>query len=149
MAEYLTSEQTKECKYYFDLLDKEGAGRLSIREIGAVMKSIGLCFPEEELKAIFKEIMPTGADTIDFPEFISMLSKKMKDIDTEEELKRVFREFDKTNKGYVTVEDLKEVGKITGEKFTVEELGEMLGEADVDHDGVLNYEDFARMMMAK
>ena len=149
MAEYLTSEQLKECKYYFDLLDKDSAGHLTVKEIGTVMKSIGLSMSEEELKMYFSELNSSSVNEIDFPNFVSLMTRKMRDIETEEELKRVFKEFDKSGKGYVTTEDLKSMCEVSGERYTVEELNEMITEADVDHDGVLNYDDFVRMMMAK
>ena len=149
MSEYLTKDQIKECKYYFDLLDKDGVGHITTKELGTIMKSIGLIIAEAELKNIINEINLKGTDEIDFPDFVSLLTRKMNDIDTEEELKRVFKEFDKNNRGLIKIEDLQSVTSMLGEKFTGEELNEMLAEADVDHDGALNYEDFARMMMAK
>jgi calmodulin len=36
-----------------------------------------------------------------------------------------------------------------GEKLTNEEVNEMIREADVDGDGQVSYEEFARMMHAK
>jgi calmodulin len=36
-----------------------------------------------------------------------------------------------------------------GDKMTEEEAEEMIREADIDDDGVINYEEFVRMMMAK
>ena len=41
----------------------------------------------------------TGNGTIDFPEFLSMMAKKMKDVDNEEEIREAFRVFDKV--GYI------------------------------------------------
>ena len=35
---------------------------------------------------------------------------------------------------------------VTGDKLTVEEVDEMINEADKDGDGVLNYEEFVRML---
>lgn len=36
-----------------------------------------------------------------------------------------------------------------GEKLTEEEVEEMIREADVDGDGLVNYEEFVKMMMQK
>lgn len=39
----------------------------------------------------------TGNGTIDFPEFLTMMARKMKDTDSEEEIREAFRVFDKVN----------------------------------------------------
>lgn len=36
-----------------------------------------------------------GNGTIDFPEFLTMMARKMKDTDSEEEIREAFRVFDK------------------------------------------------------
>ncbi|GJR83134.1 molybdate-anion transporter-like protein [Tanacetum coccineum] len=41
------------------------------------------------------EVDADGNDTIDFPEFLNLMARKMKDTDAEEELKKTFRVFDK------------------------------------------------------
>jgi len=38
---------------------------------------------------------PAGNGTIDFPEFLTMMARKMKDTDSEEEIREAFRVFDK------------------------------------------------------
>ena len=39
-----------------------------------------------------------GNGTIDFPEFLGMMARKMKNSDSEEEIKEAFRVFDKDGK---------------------------------------------------
>jgi len=42
------------------------------------------------------DFLPTsGNGTIDFPEFLTMMARKMKDTDSEEEIREAFRVFDK------------------------------------------------------
>lgn len=43
---------------------------------------------------------------------------------------------------------LRSVLRTIGEKVTEEELEEMIKEADLDGDGLLDYEEFVRMMLA-
>lgn len=38
-----------------------------------------------------------GNGTIDFPEFLTMMARKMKDTDSEEEIREAFRVFDKVH----------------------------------------------------
>lgn len=40
-----------------------------------------------------------GNGTIDFPEFLTMMARKMKDTDSEEEIREAFRVFDKVRRG--------------------------------------------------
>lgn len=39
--------------------------------------------------------LSSGNGTIDFPEFLTMMARKMKDTDSEEEIREAFRVFDK------------------------------------------------------
>lgn len=39
-----------------------------------------------------------GNGTIDFPEFLTMMARKMKDTDSEEEIREAFRVFDKVRR---------------------------------------------------
>ena len=43
-----------------------------------------------------------GNGTIDFPEFLTMMARKMKDTDSEEEIREAFRVFDKVEFSCVT-----------------------------------------------
>ena len=43
----------------------------------------------------FLSLPPPGNGTIDFPEFLTMMARKMKDTDSEEEIREAFRVFDK------------------------------------------------------
>ena len=42
-----------------------------------------------------------GNGNIDFPEFLTMMAKKMKDTDSEEEIREAFRVFDKDGNGFI------------------------------------------------
>lgn len=46
---------------------------------------------------MFSSSLSPGNGTIDFPEFLTMMARKMKDTDSEEEIREAFRVFDKVN----------------------------------------------------
>merc|ERR1711901_8213 len=104
---------------------------------------------EAELQDMINEVDADGNGTIDFPEFLSLMARKMKDTDTEEELIAAFKVFDRDGNGFISAAELRHVMTNLGEKLTDEEVDEMTGEADVDGDGQINYEEFLKMMMAK
>ena len=48
---------------------------------------------------MINEVDADGNGTIDFPEFLTMMARKMKETDSEEEIREAFRVFDKVNFG--------------------------------------------------
>merc|ERR1719359_2225544 len=96
---------------------------------------------------MINEVDADGNGTIDFPEFLSLMARKMKDTDTEEELIEAFKVFDRDGNGFISAAELRHVMTNLGEKLTDEEVDEMNREADVDGDGQINYEEFVKMMM--
>jgi len=148
-ADQLTEEQIAEFKEAFSLFDKDGDGTITTKELGTVMRSLGQNPTEAELQDMINEVDADGNGTIDFPEFLSLMARKMKDTDTEEELIEAFKVFDRDGNGFISAAELRHVMTNLGEKLTDEEVDEMIREADVDGDGQINYEEFVKMMMAK
>merc|ERR1712039_602201 len=94
---------------------------------------------------MINEVDADGNGTIDFPEFLSLMARKMKDTDTEEELIEAFKVFDRDGNGFISAAEFRHVMTNLGEKLTDEEVDEMIREADVDGDGQINYEEFVKM----
>jgi len=82
----------------------------------------------------------SGNGTIAFPKFLTMMARKMKDTDLEEEQREAFRVFDKDGSGSISAAELRHVMKKLGEKLTDEEVDEMIREADLDGDEEINFE---------
>ena len=134
MADQLTEEQIAEFKEAFSLFDKDGDGTITTKELGTVMRSLGQNPTEAELQDMINEVDADGNGTIDFPEFLSLMARKMKDTDTEEELIEAFKVFDRDGNGFISAAELRHVMTNLGEKLTDEEVDEMIREADVDGD---------------
>uniref|UniRef100_A0A8I3PSQ4 EF-hand domain-containing protein n=1 Tax=Canis lupus familiaris TaxID=9615 RepID=A0A8I3PSQ4_CANLF len=86
-----------EFKEAFSLFDKDGDGTITTKELGTVMRSLGQNPTEAELQDMINEVDADGNGTIDFPEFLTMMARKMKDTDSEEEIREAFRVFDKVS----------------------------------------------------
>jgi calmodulin len=88
-ADNLTEEQIAEFKEAFSLFDKDGDGTITTKELGTVMRSLGQNPTEAELQDMINEVDADGNGQIDFPEFLTMMARKLKDSDSEEEIKEV------------------------------------------------------------
>uniref|UniRef100_A0A672ZVH2 Calmodulin 2 n=1 Tax=Sphaeramia orbicularis TaxID=375764 RepID=A0A672ZVH2_9TELE len=132
-CQHLTKEEA------FSLFDKDGDGTITTKELGTVMRSLGQNPTEAELQDMINEVDADGNGTIDFPEFLTMMARKMKDTDSEEEIREAFRVFDKDGNGYISAAELRHVMTNLGEKLTDEEVDEMIREADIDGDGQFVY----------
>ncbi|CAJ1018118.1 putative EF hand/EF-hand domain/EF-hand domain pair, partial [Leishmania utingensis] len=135
MADQLSNEQISEFKEAFSLFDKDGDGTITTKELGTVMRSLGQNPTEAELQDMINEVDQDGSGTIDFPEFLTLMARKMQDSDSEEEIKEAFRVFDKDGNGFISAAELRHVMTNLGEKLTDEEVDEMIREADVDGGG--------------
>ncbi|KAI8477790.1 Calmodulin-3 [Branchiostoma belcheri] len=130
-ADQLTEEQIAEFKEAFSLFDKDGDGTITTKELGTVMRSLGQNPTEAELQDMINEV------DADVPHNDG---RKMKDTDSEEEIREAFRVFDKDGNGFISAAELRHVMTNLGEKLTDEEVDEMIREADIDGDGQVNYE---------
>lgn len=67
-----------------------------------------------------------------------MMARKMKDTDSEEEIREAFKVFDRDNNGFISAAELRHVMTSIGEKLTDDEVDEMIKEADQDGDGKID-----------
>ena len=63
-----------------------------------VIQKLGMNPTEEELTEIVNDIDKDGDGDIDYEEFLRLMSTKLKDAQTEEELLEAFKVFDTKNK---------------------------------------------------
>merc|ERR1712087_811888 len=102
------------------------------------MRALGLDAKKDEIRRMINDIDKDGSGTIDFNEFLNMMTARMGDRDSREEIVKVFRLFDDDETGKISFKNLKRVAQELGENMTDEELQEMIDEADRDGDGEIH-----------
>ena len=116
----------------------------------------GLIFTRPDLKERFGNSVETyfkifehttRRRNITFEEFIDLLNIQTKKSETMENLKYVFRLFDRDQNGYLSLKSLKSVAKELGESVGESELLQMIEWADMDIDGKVTFEDFYYMFV--
>ena len=88
-----------------------------------------------------------GQVTIDFNDFLDIMTTKMSERDSEQELSKAFILFSQ-NKDHINFDDLKVIARELGENMSDDELKEMMYEANrVDRDGVVARDEFMGILM--
>ena len=145
----LTEDEIEEIKEAFDLFDTDGSGTIDPRELKAAMQSLGFEAKNATIYQMVSDLDKDGSGAIDFDEFLDMMTARMSDKDTKEDISKVFRLFDDDKTGYISIKNLRRVAKELGETMTDEELMEMVERADSDGDGQVSLEDFYNIMTKK
>merc|ERR1711988_1791586 len=134
----LTEEQIEEIREAFNLFDADNSGAIDVRELKAAMRALGFEVKKEELKKMTSDIDNDGNGSIEFGEFLEMMTGKMGEKDTREDIEKVFKLFDDDNTNKISFRNLARVAEELGENIDDEELQDMINQADRDGDGEIN-----------
>ena len=96
------------------LSSADGDGTITAKELGIVMRSLGQNPTEAELQDMVNEVDKDGNGTIDFEEFLDMMSRNAVDENAEEEMRQAFLVFDKDGSGQISKSELKQVMRSLG-----------------------------------
>ncbi|KAG5485249.1 hypothetical protein CUR178_06609 [Leishmania enriettii] len=160
----LSKEQLEEIREAFDLFDTDGSGTMDVRELRIAMRALGFEPRKEELQQLINNVMEgggngtasgrppsgsnanAGSDVISFSQFAQIMTHKMSQRDSREEMLKAFVLFDTEGTGKISFQNLKRVAMELGENMADAELQEMIDEADRDGDGEVSEEEFLRLM---
>jgi Ca2+-binding EF-hand superfamily protein len=147
----LTEDEVLEIKEAFDLFDTDKSGEIDTDELKQALSNLGIDAKNQTLQNMINDIDKNSSGTIDFDEFIDMMTAKMSDKDTREDLQKVFDLFlgddDKADK--IELKHLKRVAKELNENMSEDELNEMIVRADLDRDGKVSFDEFYNIMTKK
>ncbi|KAJ8424359.1 hypothetical protein Cgig2_023364 [Carnegiea gigantea] len=134
----LDDEQIAELREIFRNFDRNNDGKLTQLELGSLLRSLGLKPSEDQLEALIQAADKNSNGMIEFSEFIALVAPDLipaKCPYTEEQLRQLFKMFDRDGNGYITPAELAHSMAKLGHALTAEELTGMIREADTDGDG--------------
>ncbi|XP_060596607.1 calmodulin-A-like isoform X2 [Ruditapes philippinarum] len=140
-ASGITEEQLAEFREAFNLFDKNKDNVISAKELGTVMRALGQSPTDKDIETMIQHADVNKNGSIDFDEFVKMMIGYQRRADPEQEMREAFRVFDKDNNGYISADELRYVMTNLGEKLTDQEVAEMIREADMNGDGMVDYND--------
>ncbi|XP_052765541.1 uncharacterized protein LOC128206879 isoform X2 [Mya arenaria] len=146
----LREDQVKLILQSFSVLDENGDGRISKTEIARAYRLAGFNPTKGELESIVKEHDENDDGYIDFEEYFNVMRSKMIKVDFEKErMKTAFQVLDTNNDGYITADELRHALTRAGGHFTELEIADIIGRADKNHDGKIDYKEFVDAELCK
>merc|ERR1719398_346472 len=142
----LDDEQKEELREAFNLFDTEHSGTIDARELKAALRALGFEVKKEDVRRMLSDVGKDPTQPIDFNDFQEMMRGRMPDKNSRAEIDKVFALFDEDETGKISFRNLKRIAQELGESLTDEELNEMIEEADRDGDGLINPDEFYRVM---
>ena len=149
MTHEISSQKKNEYLEAFKIFDRNNDGQITHDELKLLLNNIGQKPSDSEIQDMINEIDIDGDGKINFDNFITLMEKKLRDHDDEEELIETFKVFDKDGIGFITYNNLKDVIKSLGLNYTDDEIMEMIKECDLDKDMMINYDEFTKMVLDK
>lgn len=147
-AAQLTEEHRKDVLAAFNHFDTDGSGSIDMSELGVAMKSLGFEPRKDDLKAMLGSMDDDENGTINFEEFLSMMTIKISESASKKECEKAFRLLDPKETGFLTLENFQDIVTSSGEPLTDEEVKLMFQDADIDGDGKLSFHNFQEYMKA-
>ena len=149
MTHEISSQKKNEYLEAFKIFDRNNDGQITQDELKLLLNNIGQKPSDSEIQDMINEIDIDGDGKINFDNFITLMEKKLRDHDNEEELIETFKVFDKDGIGFITFNNLKDVIKNLGLNYSDDEIMEMIKECDLDNDMMINYDEFTKMVLDK
>jgi Ca2+-binding EF-hand superfamily protein len=148
----LTETEIMEIKELFDQFDTDGNGTISIEELRQAFSSMGVN-DNQFLFSILQEFDKDRSGYLDIDEFVNMMVGSNQDTDSREDIRKVFNlilgEEGQRYGGKIQVQHLRKIAKELNEHMSDEEIFDMIGKADIDKDGAVDFEEFYQIVTKK
>eukprot|EP01083_Nonionella_stella_P019695 54692_1 len=144
----VSRDEIEELREAFNLFDTDNSGTIDPKELKSAMQSLGYDAKNQMVYQILENLDKQQGE-IDFETFLDMMTARLTDKDSREDILKVFALFDDDNSGKITLDNLKRVARELGEDMTEEELQEMIDRADLDGTGAINPDEFVNIMTKK
>ncbi|XP_008776687.1 probable calcium-binding protein CML18 [Phoenix dactylifera] len=143
----LDDEQLAELREIFRSFDRNNDGSLTQLELGSLLRSLGLTSSPDQLESLIQKADTNNNGLVEFSEFVALVAPELlraKSPYTEEQLRQLFKMFDRDGNGFITAAELAHSMARLGHALTAKELTGMIKEADTDGDGRISFPEFSQ-----
>ncbi|EAS06132.1 EF-hand protein (macronuclear) [Tetrahymena thermophila SB210] len=148
ITDNLDEEQIKKIKEIFDVFDSDRSGKISPKEMQDAIKKLNM---EAEAQTIMDIIADADNDDdceIDFSEFLKIFGFTAT-FEEDKTLDDLFNVFDEDRDGFVTYEDFYRICRKINERYSENELKEMIEYASKEEKGKVSKAEFENIVKKK
>lgn len=118
-------------------------------DLKAALDSLGFEAQNQTIYQMISDLDADGNGNIVFEDFLHLMTSRVSDKDSRENIKKVFNLFDDEKTGFISIKNLRRIVRELGENIEEHELQEMIDKADLDHDGMISEEEFYLILTKK
>ncbi|CAI9116654.1 OLC1v1017853C1 [Oldenlandia corymbosa var. corymbosa] len=149
----ISPSKEDELRQVFRFFDENKDGKISVDELRSYFVSVGDSMSREEAAKVINEFDKDGDSLLEFGEFVELIEQDEEQGDHVKKAFEMFVEVDKgssssssSSSGCITPRGLQQVLKRLGNVKSFDECKAMIGVYDLDGNGVLDFNEFQRMM---
>ncbi|XP_046584252.1 calmodulin-A-like isoform X2 [Haliotis rubra] len=152
----LADDQRAELREAFGLFEKAGKGRINVRDLGALLRSLGMNPSERDLEEARHELEISGTfsrarGTVSFADVERYIARRggvFLGCDEEEDIHAAFQVLDRNGNGRIDIDEFRHFMTTMGERMTPEEVEELLSVAKKDGEAFIEYKDIVRALQS-
>lgn len=148
-ARAFSEEQLEEFKIAFSVFDRTGSGKISLKQVMELCRSLGYNLTATDKDVIVTEFRLGGVTKISFLDFVQIISRIASSKRSETDLTHAFEVFDREEKGFFKLYELEQALKSMhgAQDLGESELADILALADPNGDGHVNLEEFKDLVL--
>merc|ERR1711907_94521 len=142
----ITDEQMGEFKEAFELFDTDKSGSIDGAELAFAMRALGFEPTGQEVADMLAKTDEDGNGTVQFQEFVDLVSGRLDRKDPDQEMKDGFAMFDTDGKGFINFKDIGRIASELGDSELADNEPELKQIIDEINPAGINFTDFMSIM---
>ncbi|XP_064543272.1 neo-calmodulin [Drosophila montana] len=148
MPQYMSQELHLELRRVFDKYDEDRNGSIEARDLNLIMRDVGYEPTEADLNEFIDAADVGDQRCLDYKEFLQVMAPKLRDIESDENLRKAFEVFDRKGVGYFDALDVRTVMASMGEVISETDSSLLINEMDTHNEHRVELSAFLDYMHA-
>ncbi|ELP87371.1 calmodulin, putative [Entamoeba invadens IP1] len=141
-----TSNNSQKIKDCFNFYDRDYDGKINVKQLGTLIRSLGCAPTEEEVLGYIKEFNIEG-EAFQLEQFELIMDREQSKPDTREiKLKKAFEVFDQDHDGKIKAADLAHNLMTVGDKMTKEEVDKVFAILGITMESEIDLPTFLKLV---